>query len=356
MKRTQLHSIALFLVLRQLMKNDVTIGVSGVKGAGKSTFMIQLFRYIFRNRKKLVEEAITIIERMRQTMTREIIYELPYEQEHEFLDLKKHIIYSRSEIKEKAKLLPKGSCMDINEGSRGFYGRNWNTKEQKELIISFWQIRYKKFIIGVEIQDFFTLDKDFRKMLDLWIFVPEKGIGMIFIKDRNPFVTTSGDEWHITDNTKIMKKLYKGPRSGIGKLVRSLRKSINFIGETKFKPLPPKLEDNFSKISEEMKATTDREGREGDVKVREDKWKGNTLIMLKNLRSQGMSYNDIAKFSGLNAAQISNMINSEKKPVLQVKPIITNNTHNEPSNYIPSNLVTKNGQESEEDKGTFKNK
>lgn len=343
MKRTQMHAIALYLVLRQMMKNDVTVGISGVKGAGKSTFTIQLLRYIFRNRRKLVREALDIILRMQEKMTREIKYDVPYEKLIESFSLTKHIIYSRSEIEDKASVLPRGSCIDINEGSRGFYARNWNTKEQKELIIKFWQIRYKRFIIAIEIQDFFTLDKDFRKMLDLWIFVPEKGIGMIFIKDRNPFVTTSGDEWHITENTKIMKKMYKGPRSGIGKMVRSLRKSINFIGELKFRPMHDKLDEAFNNISEKMKATTDREGCEDKVNTREEKWKEQQVKTLIYLRNQGHTYTELEAITGLNKASIAGLVNiSKKKDELRVKPVISGGNSIGDPNNIPSNLTLEN--------------
>lgn len=344
-----MHVLALYLVIRQLTKNDAVIGVSGDKGCGKSTFTIKLFMYIFRHREELVKEAIMFIEHIRKKKHKRIPYDIPYEFMHEVMDFEKNIAYRRSEVDAKAYALPKGSHISIDEGSRGFYKRNWNTKEQKDLVQKFWQIRHRRLLITVNIQDFFTLDSDLRGMLNVWVFIPQKGTALLFIKDRNPFITTSGDRWHITLNSKVVRKGYRGPKEGIGKLIKRLRKTINYRGEMSFQPMAPTIESKFLKISEAMKETSDVKEEEPKA---ETKLKKQQIAIIQHLRNEEKwKINKIAQITGLNPAKVSNIANGVYgKTILQPKPIIVTTIPSKQDKYSNSNLALDSTETQEEAK------
>lgn len=285
-----------FFLARFDNKYDNTTAIGAVKGKGKSTFEIQLLRDIDSN-----------------------------------FDLERNIAYRRAEITEKAYKLPLRSGLGFDEGGRAAYSRNWNTREQKDLIVKLWQIRHRKLLMPVCIQNFFKLDSDLRDMIDIWVQIPARGLAMIYMKDENPYAMSGkGDPWHVADNLKIINRFYKGPKDGVSKLVKGLRRCVGYMGEVRFKPLPPRLEEQFNIISTARKETGD--DTEED---KTDKWQERTILMLKALREQGKSYTEISNMCGINKAYISNLVNGKDngKP-LQPKVVVENNKEQ----YISNNL------------------
>lgn len=298
---------------RQENKYDNIIGLSGSKGMGKSTCGIKMTH--------------------------------KYQKRQDFkFSLINNIAYTRDQIKTKGNALNRGSGLLLDEGARAFYKRNWNSKEQKKLIVKFWQIRHQRLFMPIGIQDFFTLDKDLQKMMEFWLHVPKRGLCLVFIKDENPL---DDDPWHVKENQSRIKRYYKSPKDGREALIDGMRNMINYMGEFRFKALPDPIQIKFDEISEGFKETSD------DPVEKENKDRMNLVFLLKALRDQDYTYNEIHKMSRIPKQTLSDMITLEYPKLfgqvekVEKKPlVVVDNPIDEL--YIPKELGLKNLEKEKE--------
>lgn len=268
MKPKKINYFINFIEKRQAEDYDNLVAISGKRGKGKSTLSIQLLLH------KLKKD----------------------------FNFKHNIAYTQQQSLDKLLLSKKRDSISLDEGIRAFYKRNWNKTDQKELMVLMNEIRFKQLFCLINAPDIFDLDKDLRKLIEIWILVVKKGYAMIFLHDENAF---NSDPWHIVENQKIIKKYYKTVRDGIDKLMEGYRHSINYVGEFKFDKLPPEIEKEYKKQSENYKTQLGKIIHRKNTSIKEEKNKKlieqrNKLIALifKKQNNLNIKNSEIARTIG----------------------------------------------------------
>lgn len=279
-----MHEFIRYFGDRQNNKFDNLIAVSGKRGKGKTTTTIQF----------LIRLLISGMEKF---------------------DLDKNIAYTQKESIKKLIALPEKSGINLDEGIRAFYKRNWNKKDQKELIILMNQIRFKRLTVMVNIPDFFDLDKDLLKHIELWFLVPVRGKIMVFVQDENAFET---DPWHLKENQKIIKKYYKRPSDGLERLMEGYRNTKNYIGEFSVPQLPKDMEEKYETMAKEKKLTPEEKGETEEeeknkyidrLKKKEEERNRAIYILVKN----GINTSMLAEAYELGTRRIWEIVNDQEK-------------------------------------------
>jgi hypothetical protein len=146
---------------------DVLIGVSGLKGAGKSTFSIQVT-------KRYVERFI------KPTFTG--------------ADLKRYTAYTIDDVFEKLDVLPDYSPLDADEAVNFAMGEEWMRRNRKSLKKIFAKVRTKHHIFFFNIPDIWWLDKKYREnMMSFWIHIVKKGYAILSLPNVAPGIE---DRWY----------------------------------------------------------------------------------------------------------------------------------------------------------------
>lgn len=217
--------------------NDLFIGCTGRKGAGKSTFAMQIAR----------------------------AYTKKYFGEKSF-NLKKYIAYNNEDVIEKIHTLPKYSPLIADEGVRIAWSRDWNKTENRELAKLSAQIRTKKLIFFLNIPKLSWIDSAYREgMLDIWVWIHssftdsgKKGHALVFEADDNQ---GEGDSWHMDVFRKFgrKKKMRIGRFTSIDKLYNIVKNHPCFLEEFVFPKLPDDLYQRYLVIRDSK--AFEQEGR-----------------------------------------------------------------------------------------------
>ncbi len=229
MKHSVLNMKEIVKIVKESLKNDydAVIPISGLEGTGKSTLSIHL--------SLALDPAFQI---------------------------KKNIIFQpdRKTVSDIIYGLPKFSSIVLDEAMRTMYKRNWMTKDTKTLNIIFSKCRKRNQSVFLNIPNFFDLDIYYRNhRTKVWLYLPERGLCMVFMKDTSPFVK---DCWYKDQNQKIIERFRKKKKFSIEALKRGLRRSQNYVYEFKFPDLPDKAKylyrieaDKYAMMSESDEPT-----------------------------------------------------------------------------------------------------
>jgi len=168
-------------IIYHLLKSDrdVTLGVGGFTGEGKSTFLT-----------KLMKDYATISQTYwgfdRMTWSRNEL-----------------MTWIDGEKDTRKGQLPEYSCILIDELFSLFYRRKWYEEGQIDSIATFNMCRDRHLLIGGNIPDFWDLDGGFTSRVRFYIYIPFRGVAWVFEQENNPF---SSDKWNATENRKIFRK------------------------------------------------------------------------------------------------------------------------------------------------------
>jgi len=194
-------------IMKEALRNDLdsVCSIGGTEGCGKSTLSIHLSR--------MLDDKFT---------------------------LKRNVIFQPT-IKNVTKTiygLPKYSPVDVDEAMRTMYKRNWMTSDSRIQAIIFSICRKQNKPVFLNIPNFFDLDSYYRNhRVRVWIYIPERGLAMVMMKDPSPFIK---DPWHKDQNQKIIEKYTGRKRFDMKELERALRNTRNYVYEFKF----PDLDEN----------------------------------------------------------------------------------------------------------------
>ncbi|HEC72695.1 MAG TPA: hypothetical protein ENI36_03725 [Thermoplasmatales archaeon] len=156
-------------------ENDFIIVISGYRGVGKSTLMLQIADH-------LIEDNLFTIE-----------------------NLKKHNIYSRDELDEKLENFPEKSVFCVDEGINLLFKREFFNRQQNKIIKRFNTYRDKYFCIFLLIPNFWDLDSSVRNsaMIKWWIHCYNRGNAYIYQPEENEW---NPDPWNQKTNFMAVRK------------------------------------------------------------------------------------------------------------------------------------------------------
>lgn len=159
----------------KLCKNsdqDFNIAITGARGTGKSTLMIQFIKKIMGV---------------------------------DTYDFYNHHVYSRAEFEDYLKNKPDNYVIGVDEAVGSMFKREWQDKNQIELMKILNMYRDKGHITFLLIPHFFDLDSVLRNshIIKWWIYVYGMGEAVVYKADNNPF---TNDVWNLKENWKLWEK------------------------------------------------------------------------------------------------------------------------------------------------------
>lgn len=238
--------------------NDFIIGISGARGLGKSTLMVNF--------------------------TKEITGGW-----YDFSD--KHV-YDRKEFEDKLKNLPDDSVICCDEVITSLFKREWHQNKQIEVVKLLNMYRDKRHIIFLLIPHFWDLDGAVRNSLIIkwWIHVYKLGEAIVFKADDNPF---SIDPWNTRHNLYLWRKgqIYKSP---------------NYL----FNIYWPELEYNKYQEYKKVKAIKRRAASEAEkAEAKEPEISKTEMIVSLKKLNPGITGHKIAQALGIGSSYVYRIFN-----------------------------------------------
>jgi hypothetical protein len=180
---TDINDLAITISELLVSDRDVTIGVGGFTGEGKTTFASKLAKAYAK-----VTGQYWGFDRM--TWNRK--------------ELMKWIDGTGP---EKEGQLPEYSVIVPDELFLMFYRRNWYEEGQVDAIGTLNMCRDRHLFIIGNVPNLWDLDSAFLSRLRFYVYIPQRGVAWIFQQENNPF---GSDPWNIGENKKDFRK-HKSP-------------------------------------------------------------------------------------------------------------------------------------------------
>lgn len=262
--------------LYQIAKSDrdITLGVGGFTGEGKSVYILQQIPHYNRWAK------------------------VPFSYEH-------NMTWERSELfkwidgDEKGKgKKPEYSPIIADEFVSMFFKRNWYESEQIGAIEKLNKCRDRHLFIAGAIPNFWDLDSALRSRIRFYAYIPRgRGKVWIFEQEDNPFTT---DAWNVRENMKIFRK------------GRNPYKCPNFVCEILFNDLSPKQRKEYYRIRNIKRVNTELQNKQKKDVVKYPKLTGQRNIMIRKFKefNSKVTSKEIAKWLDLNPTHISDIVNN----------------------------------------------
>jgi len=226
---------------RRNNKLDFNIAVTGARGSGKSTLLFKIFVRL------------------------------------DGFKPKEHIVYSRPEVIQLITSQMNGYVFD-DEAITSSYKREFQNTEQQELIKVLNMYRDSFNIYGICIPDFYSLDKDIRKLVKMHIHVISRGIGVIHCSKGDRIY--SNDPWDIEYNQKIEQSWSKYQKFHPN-WIPPYHKLSTFVGYIYFNDMTPAQRELYESIKKSKRDAL--YGADKDKKINSEKNKfDNLYIKYKN--------------------------------------------------------------------------
>lgn len=197
---------------RQNNKFDANIGVSGLRGNGKSTFLFKIFN-------SFKKQGF----RPRQ-----------------------HQVYSQDDVTKLLSNQQFGFCWD-DEAINSGYKRDFQKVGQIQLIKLITNYRDNFNIYGSALPFFYNLDKALRELIFMHVHVIQRGVGVILLPLQGQIHTQ--DPWDTNTNKKIEEKenrrLIKNPNARF-----RYHSLTTFAGFVYFGPMTDKQERKYKEIKQ----------------------------------------------------------------------------------------------------------
>ena len=223
----------------------------------------------------------------------------------------KNCLFSPDEqsMVEAIRKLPRFSTVNADEAIKILYKQQWWVQV---FINKFYRLcRQDNKISILCMPRFSEFNEGFRNhRILVWIHLLDRGIGVVFMKDWNPF---SPDPWHVKDNYNIIQKYTRRKKYfqvSVERKINILSKSSNFVDTITFPDLPKEkrieykvlaAKHKYKGMEEEMKFGQRRSKVDEKYKKRERAWK--ELIKEKT----GMTDKQIADRLGVSRPTVTQM-------------------------------------------------
>jgi len=249
---------------------------------------------------------------------------------------------NKERVKKQIMEAPRHSIINADEAIKILYKLNWHTDIQKFLNMLYALCRKENKISILCIPRFTDLNEFFRKhRIKFWVHVIDRGVGILFAKDWNPF---TDDPWWMKEGMDIIKKSY-GRKKVVDfdtqEKINMLSKVRNFVAIVKFEDLPTAIKKIYRKGKEEFGYDDlgEMKGMEANFggSAREAKQLERLQRTVVNLTKRGFKQNEIVEITGIPLPSLQYYKEKEKKIS------ITNNMGIMPN--IPLNIKTKKNDE-----------
>lgn len=212
--------------LQTVDDSDVFWGITGRKGAGKTSFSTQF--------------------------SREYVSEYFGE---EYFNLKKYFCYNNKHVEEKLHTLQEYAPIIGDEAIRFAWSREWNKTDSKDLIKFSTQIREKHHIVFLNIPRMAWIDRAYREgLLTMWAWIhatiedgEKKSYAIIFEPDENQ---GEPDSWHLKELRQTEGKIKRiGKFTDIDQMYKIVKDHPCFFDIVQF----PKVPDEIYKPYKQLK-------------------------------------------------------------------------------------------------------
>jgi hypothetical protein len=266
---------------------DAVIAVTGEEGSSKSTLATTLVYEGLLYEKFTPEEALKQID--------------------------KRVIYSPNKevVEKQIKESDRHSIISADEAIKILYKLNWGSSIQKFLNMFFALCRKENKITLLCMPRFTDFNEFFRKhRIKFWIHVIDRGVGVMFARDWNPF---TDDPWWMKEGMDIIKGNYRRKKIidfTTDEKIQMLSKLRNFVGIVRYDD----LNDDLKKVYREGKDKYGYEDLDEQTKEtftegpREAKYKKMLGDSIKLLHKQGLSMEKIAEIIGVSSGTIHKYI------------------------------------------------
>ena len=163
---------------------------------------------------------------------------------------RKQQVYERDDILKILKTKTKSICFD-DEAINSGYKRDWQDKGQQELIKILTNYRDSFNIYASALPNFFSLDKDLRDLVFMFIQITERGIGVLHLPIAGR--TYTQDRWDSKNNAKIEQswnfKMKRNPN-----YIPPYHKLSTFAGYIYFSKMTIKQERVYREVKKSKRA------------------------------------------------------------------------------------------------------
>jgi len=241
--------------------NDCIIAITGFRGVGKSVLMRQIGKEL-----KLCD-----------------------------YDMNKYHIYSRKELVDNLEKLEKKDILCVDEAINTIFKREFQKKNQIQIIKMFNTYRDKFFTVFLLVPLFWDLDSSVRNsmMIKFWIFCYKKGRAVIFTHNHNPATTDpfNRDSIH-----------YAWAR-------KRIRTSRNYFNDLRWSNLKPEEYDLYAEIkARKRKESYNQEDDTAGIT------KADTVRSLM-FHNPNLTASEITKITGFNRSYVYDLYKASKEKI-----------------------------------------
>jgi hypothetical protein len=236
----------------------------------------------------------------------------------------KYTIFSPNKERVKKQIMeaPRYSIINADEAIKILYKLNWYSDIQKFLNMLYALCRKENKISLLCMPRFTDFNEFFRKhRIKFWIHILDRGVGVLFAKDWNPF---TDDPWWMKEGMDVIKKSYgrkKVMDFDVEEKINMLSKVRNFIAVVKFEDLPTTIKKIYRKGKDEfnyddlgeMKKTGEFGESYNAIKQKEALEK-----IMVNLKNEGYNPREMSKITGYSDATIRGWIRKINKKVIGI--------------------------------------
>lgn len=346
-EKTAYYKLTAFVLLcrwQQEVDNDIFTLVSGFKGFGKSSCIIQfgrryielfgltcpkcLHEWIYTG-KALINKG-KIKERFAEPCPK---CKNPIVTNTKELNFKSYMAYDNEDIKEKIFNLPPYSIILCDEAVRFMMGEDWAKVENKSMKKLFAQMRTKHLIVLANIPHMRWTDTKYRNvMCNIWIRMMVRGLAVVNLPDLGE----TDDPWHIKDYEKLLGNynILSDPENIEFKIERLVRSHPCAFDYFKIPPVPADiykkyLEERDRRVFEQKQKEEDLDSKDISKiviynlvyswdKIKEE-LKGKKKISL-DFCSNVLSINPLNDKPLISLSQASNWVREVRRLVLKKNP------------------------------------
>lgn len=157
----------------------------------------------------------------------------------------RHIAYNNNDVQTKIDLLNKFEPIIADESIRFVTSEDWARRENKELKKKLGQVRTKHllYILCFPLKVYKVEKTYLDNFVNYWIDLFGRGIGAVFVKDKNPVK----DTWRLKDFANVGSYT---EFTDINKIKEQLKKHPNFWQIIKFPKVPEHIYEKYMKVRE----------------------------------------------------------------------------------------------------------